>query len=118
LIGTFGIWKGFFVMNISNSPKTIIDMELRKNIKKILNERGMTLTALSEKSGIPLQTLKNWSSSGGKPGNVDQLRSVCKVLGVTIEELVYGEVHHTIDSLKEDLMIGRFEVILRPINKK
>ena len=86
-------------------------MKLKEMLRLQLKEKGITATALSKKSGVPLQTLNNWLA-GTKPRDFNQVKATADILGVTLDYLVYG---NEVKNLKpEDLVsFGSFDVFLR-----
>lgn len=60
-------------------------------LAKKLVERGMTKKELSERSGVPLVTIDQWTRRVRKNPNVYQLYKVANVLGCNIEDLIEPE---------------------------
>ena len=60
-------------------------------LAKRLIERGMTKKELSEKSGVPLVTIDQWTRRLRKNPNVYQLYKVAQVLECHIEDLIEPE---------------------------
>lgn len=86
-------------------------MKLKDILRQQLRQHGMTATALSKKSRVPLQTLNNWLS-GSKPKDFDQVKAVADVFGVSLDYIVYGIESAKIKS--EDLVsFGSFDVFLK-----
>lgn len=94
-------------------------MDLSKNLKLLLKERGMKITSLSQKTGVPTQTLHNWLS-GMEPRSLNQVHKVASFLDVTIDELCFGrskKEKQSISQFKDEINAGIFEVILRKPQK-
>jgi transcriptional regulator with XRE-family HTH domain len=91
-------------MNLKN-------MKLKENLRLLIKTKGITATALSKQSKVPLQTLNNWLS-GSKPKDLDQVKSVADVFGVSLDFLVYGIEQEKINAT--DLVpFGKFDVYLK-----
>ena len=61
-----------------------------KNIKKIRTELNMTQEELAEKISVTRQAISNWETEKTQP-DIETLERISEVLGVTIEELIYGK---------------------------
>ncbi|MEN0058125.1 MAG: helix-turn-helix transcriptional regulator [Bdellovibrio sp.] len=101
-------------------------MSLSQSLRRVLDNRKMTVAHLSRLSGVPAKTIYHWLS-GQQPRKMDHLFRICDILELTIEEL-YGR-----NPVKEDGQLpqslslqplsasefhaGIYEVILRPIKK-
>ena len=104
-------------------------MKLRENLKQILALRDMSAAELSRqcksKAGkaVPKATISHWLS-GGSVRNLDSIHAVSRVLGVTVDELLFGDPKNASKSEPSlfDLLVtdqsdgwlaGRFEIKLR-----
>ncbi len=58
-------------------------------IKHLMNEKKLTFKKLSELSHVPVSTIKTWSA-GVEPKSMVSARKVARVLGVSVEHLVFG----------------------------
>lgn len=90
---------------------------LAQNLKQQLKDREMTVAQLSRLTKIPAQTINNWMA-GLEPRNMSQVKSVAKFLGLTLDELAYGEVPTPSSTVKlkdyeNEIYAGVFEVVLR-----
>src|SRR5262245_61474820 len=90
-------------------------MKLKENLKRQLKENGMTVTSLSKRTKIPLQTLNNWLA-GSKPRDLVQVKIVCDFFKVSFDEMVFGH-HRPSDSGDEILSFGNFDVFLKKSNR-
>jgi len=108
-----------------NHPKILAAMKLKQNLKCILQEKGLTASALSRMSGVPKQNVSDWLS-GTHPRNLGQLKKVAEVLDLSIDELCFGKsepselkahTHIVDDLIGEQWISGLFEVKLRRIKK-
>jgi predicted transcriptional regulator len=62
--------------------KNLNELKLSKNLRFLISERGMTVVALSRKTGVPLQTLHGWLY-GVEPRSVRQIKLVAEYFGNT-----------------------------------
>lgn len=58
-------------------------------LKHLMNEKKLTFKKLSELSGVPISTIKTWSA-GVEPKSFSAARKVARILGVSVEYLVFG----------------------------
>jgi DNA-binding transcriptional regulator YiaG len=58
------------------------------HIKNYRVEAKLTQQELSKRSGVPIQTLRDWEQGAKKPTNVYQIYKVASALGCTIEDLI------------------------------
>lgn len=58
---------------------------MRKRIKALAAERGLTITEVERRSGLKPGTIRRWDKHHPLAGN---LASVADVLGTTVEELL------------------------------
>ena len=63
-------------------------------LAKKLVERGMTKKELSERSGVPLNTIDQWARRVRKSPNAYQLYKVAKVLECHMEDLIEPELEN------------------------
>lgn len=83
-------------------------MQLQKVLKKLMSARKLSFQELSNETGVSASTLKGWTLPKANPRNMDQVRRVAQVLGVSFEYLIFGE-----DS--EDLPRSLEEVLTEPV---
>lgn len=93
-------------------------MELKTILKKLIKEKGITITALSRSTKVPLQTLHGWLQ-GSEPKSLKQVKKVADHLGVDLDYLCFGiEPKKTsLDDYREEINAGIFEVVLRRVKK-
>ncbi len=60
------------------------------NLKKVRNEKGLTIPRLAELSGIPYRTVENIQRVGDC--KVSQALKLATALGVTLDELCKDEI--------------------------
>ena len=78
-----------------------------KNIKKIRTELNMTQEELAEKISVTRQAVSNWETEKTQP-DTETLERISEVLGVTIEELIYGKQKSSQGTLEKgkDVMLN------------
>ena len=93
-------------------------MELKTILKKLIIEKGITITALSKKTKIPLQTLHGWLH-GSEPKNLRQVKKVADFFGVDLDYFCFGIEPKKINitDYKDEINAGVFEVVLRRVKK-
>jgi len=65
-------------------------MKLGETLTELCRRKRLTLAELARRSGVPKQTLHNWTV-GRRSVNPDQLRPVARELGVSVHFLLYSE---------------------------
>jgi transcriptional regulator with XRE-family HTH domain len=104
------------------SPQTQeqFSMELKTILKKLIKERGVTLTHVSRVTKVPLQTLHGWLQ-GSEPKSLRQVKAVADSLGVDLDYLCFGIKprvdKRNIGDFEDEINAGIFEVVLRRIKK-
>lgn len=69
-----------------------MSIKLKENLNKLVKERGLTLTTLAKKAGIPKSSLHGWMSSNTiEKINVKQLQKVCSALEIPMYSLLFAE---------------------------
>lgn len=94
-------------------------MELSTNLKRLINEQGMTVSSLSRKTSVSQQTLHNWLS-GAEPRSLGQIKRVARFFEVTVDLLCFGEsepLRSPIEEYDNEIKAGLYEVVLRRVNK-
>jgi transcriptional regulator with XRE-family HTH domain len=61
-------------------------MEIREQLRKIREFRGLTIGGLSRKSGVSKTTISQWEMGKHKP-RFEQLKKVLDALNITYEQL-------------------------------
>jgi transcriptional regulator with XRE-family HTH domain len=98
------------------------NMNLSKNLRRLLDEQQLSVAQLSRRTGVPAKTLYHWLS-GQQPQKIEHLFRICDTLKVSIEEL-YGRKKKITASAPrewseliplEGCHLGAYEVILRPL---
>lgn len=97
-------------------------LELHKNLKTLLEKRGMTASQLSRATKVPNSTIQNWLT-GLEPRNLIQLKKVAEYFDVSVDLLLYGNKktkdrdQSTISEYADEINAGTFEVVLRRVRK-
>jgi transcriptional regulator with XRE-family HTH domain len=95
-------------------------MNLRKQLAHYLGVTGLTASALARKAKVPKQSLSGWLA-GSNPRNIVQIKRVADALGVSLDELVFGEgpkpkvVLNAVEG--NEWITGHYEVRLRRIGQ-
>ena len=78
-----------------------------KNIKKHRTELNMTQEELADKISVTRQAVSNWETEKTQP-DIETLERISEVLGVTIEELIYGKQKSSQGTLEKgkDVMVN------------
>ena len=94
-------------------------MSFAKILKRILVDRRITVSQLSERTDVPAKTIYHWLN-GQLPRKMDHVFRLCDFLDISVEEL-YGREKKikskplpAQDVLLEDLRAGLYELIIRP----
>lgn len=99
-------------------------MNLKNQLRFLLDHRGMSAADLSRKAEVSKQVISLWLS-GAKPRNVDQIKKVADALDVTVDHLLFGDGEDreaekitAFDTLTGDGWVGGiFEVKFRRVKK-
>jgi transcriptional regulator with XRE-family HTH domain len=97
-------------------------LELHKNLKSLLERRGMTASQLSRATKVPNSTIQNWLT-GLEPRNLIQLKRVAEYFDVTVDILLYGNKktkdrdQSAISEYADEINAGTFEVVLRRVKR-
>ncbi|WP_373997675.1 helix-turn-helix domain-containing protein [Bdellovibrio bacteriovorus] len=97
-------------------------MSLTQSLRRILDDRKLTVAQLSRLSGVPAKTIYHWLA-GQQPRKIEHLFRISDILNLSIEEL-YGRGKKESSAelaptrLTEQINAGIFEVILRPYGKR
>ena len=67
-----------------------IPMEFNKNLRRTMDRKKLTIRELSTKTGVSRSTLSDWLS-GTAPRNLEEVRTVARVIGVSFEFLIFGD---------------------------
>ncbi|HLE00240.1 MAG TPA: PAS domain-containing protein [Bdellovibrionota bacterium] len=67
-------------------------LQLKNQLKSLLNVRALTATQLARRSGVPKQTISNWLS-GVPPRGISQLKQIAMSLNISLDELCFGKTN-------------------------
>lgn len=62
-------------------------------IKQLRQQKNLSRTELSKRSGVPARTIDDWENERRVPRDVYQLKKVADALDTTIEKLINWESH-------------------------
>lgn len=103
------------------SPKSLMDMQLGKILKRLMADQDVKASQLSRATKVPTQTLHNWLG-GQHPRNIDQVKRVAEHFNVSLDFLLYGteakQTQGTFERFKDEINAGIFEVILRRTSQR
>lgn len=63
---------------------------IAKNIKRLRTEKGITQEAFSKTVNVSRQAISSWETGRTQP-DIEMIGTLAEALGVSIEELIYGE---------------------------
>lgn len=91
-----------------------LDMELKTILKKLIKVKGITITALSRATKVPLQTIHGWLQ-GSEPKGLKQVKKVADYFQVDLDYFCFGiePKSPTFRDYQDEINAGVFEVILR-----
>jgi DNA-binding Xre family transcriptional regulator len=61
---------------------------VKSNLKAILDERGMSIRQLSEKTGLPFETLRRLYNDETKQYQRETIGRICEVLEIELSDLL------------------------------
>jgi transcriptional regulator with XRE-family HTH domain len=76
-------------------------MNFINNLKSYLDQNEITLNQFAKKIKVPVSTVHGWLN-GAEPKSIHDFKKVALLLGITVDELCFGEAH---ENLKTDLKI-------------
>lgn len=95
-------------------------MELKSILRKIIQDRGITVVAVARASKVPVQTIHGWLQ-GTEPKSIRQVKCVADYLGVDLDYLCFGITPNNspdkMEVFKDEINAGIFEVVLRRVKK-
>lgn len=110
-------------MELNNKDEAeAMKLELHKNLKILLDKRGITPSQLSRATKVPNSTIQNWLA-GLEPRNLLQLKKVADYFDVSVDLLLYGSKKESkrdrsaITEFADEINAGTFEVVLRRVKK-
>jgi transcriptional regulator with XRE-family HTH domain len=94
-------------------------VELQFRLKKLIQERGVSISRVSKDTGIATQTIHNWLT-GREPRGLKQVKCVADYFGVSIDNLCFGisaDENVKIENYGDEINAGVFEVVLRRVKR-
>ena len=76
-------------------PESPAGEELGERLLRLRHEKGLSRTALSERTGFSKPTIWGWETGRTRPRR-ENLRILSAVFGLTEQQLVYGEGHRAV----------------------
>ena len=109
----------------SNCENRVPGAELRMNLKnqlaRYLEIRDLTAAQLARRSGVSRQTISDWLT-GRSPRNIEQVKKVADVLGLTVDQLCFGPngkgstaPDNEMEQFGDEWFGGLFEIRLRRV---
>lgn len=94
-------------------------MDLAKNLTYFRKKKNMRLATLAKKSGVKQPTLHGWTT-GRSVQNLDDLKSVCDVLEVSLYQLLFSEAdpHENPRQILKEIFKGDITVTIHRIEKE
>ncbi len=91
-------------------------MNLKNQLKLFIERNYLTMTTLSQKSGVPKSTISDWLN-GSAPRDLRKLKKVADALNTTVDHLCWGKglivEDEKITKFEDEINAGIFEVVLR-----
>mgnify|MGYP003290973668 CR=1 FL=1 len=81
-------------------------MTLGERIKNYRHKAGLSQEQLAEKINVSRQAITKWENDSGIP-DIDNLISLSKVMGISLDELVMGEKENDISDIKRSAINQR-----------
>lgn len=94
------------------------DMLIKKILKDLIREKGITITFLSKSTHVPLQTIHGWLQ-GSEPRSLRQVKAVADYLDVDLDYLCFGieSKKQAFSEFEDEINAGVFEVVLRRVKR-
>jgi transcriptional regulator with XRE-family HTH domain len=98
-------------------------MEKRKLViheilPKLLKQKNLSIREVSRRTSLPQATLNSWTKHNARPSDIQALKQVSQLLGVSLDYLLYGELVTDLDSLPTDVLLsGLFKIRLEKVRE-
>lgn len=89
-------------------------MDLKTNLKKLLDTHQLNVLKLSKLTKVPKSTLSDWLA-GSHPNNLKQLKAVAEYFNITIDQLVFESTNTELKKNTELIPFGKYDVYLKKI---
>lgn len=100
----------------SNKKNEHLNVQFKNVLKKLIHERGVTITHVARASKVPLQTLHGWLS-GSEPKNLRQVKAIADYFEVDLDYLCFGidpkPAKNIFNIYENEINAGVYEVVLR-----
>lgn len=95
-------------------------MELAKNILRLCEEKGITVTQLARLARISQPTLHGWTT-GRSVKKIEDLKKVCEIFKVSLHKMLFNmpDPYESFDQSKvlEELFKGEISLTIQRIKK-
>ena len=71
-------------------PERALIMEFHEKLQELRKQRGLTQEELSEELYVSRTAVSKWESGRGYP-NIDSLKQLSKLYGISVDSLLSGE---------------------------
>jgi len=94
-------------------------MDLGKNLIRICNEKGITITHLARLAKIKQPTIHGWTT-GRTVRNLEDLKKVSTALNVSLHELLFGTPDPIVDvsSIFQEIFSEGLQITIHKITTK
>jgi transcriptional regulator with XRE-family HTH domain len=91
-------------------------VEIKNILRRLVKDRGITITHLSRSTHVPVQTLHGWIH-GSEPKSIRQVKAVADYFEVDLDYICFGisPEKEILTELENEINAGIFEVILRKV---
>ena len=100
-------------------------VKIHITLKRLMKERGVTVTQLAKRAGVPHSTLSTWLLPSARPQDPVQIAAVARELGVGMHTLLFDEPENglTLESLVTQSVLDglyrlRLERVVLPQSEK
>lgn len=99
-------------------------MEKRKIIiyeilPKLLKKKRLSIREVARQTGLPQATLNSWTKENARPSDLQGLKQISQLLGVSLDYLIYGEAITDLESMPTDVLLnGLFRIKLEKVRDK
>ena len=85
-----------------SSKDSLAPLQLKRQLARLIRERGLTGAELARRSGIPKQSISDWLA-GVRPRNISQVKKIADTLGIGLTELCFGPENAELPKLADPL---------------
>lgn len=100
-------------------------VKIHITLKRLMKERGLTVTQLAKRAGVPHSTLSTWLLPSARPQDPVQIAAVARELGVGMHTLLFDELEESLSleslvtqSVLDGLYRVRLEKVIMPTKKR